>query len=177
MECARGADPDISVEGELGYVQGESKKSSQKIILRPEDYTDPAQAGEFARTTAVDRLAVVVGNIHGINADEPRLDFERLAAIKRTLPEKTALGLHAGSGLPDEDIKKAIAAGVSNIHISTELRVSFREGLAEALKDKPDEYAPYKLYAEDVEELTRLVIQKIELFGSAGRYQKGTFYF
>ncbi len=169
VDFVRETDSEISVEGELGYVKGESQKSAQKIILTPADYTDPAQAVEFVKATAVDRLAIAVGNIHGINADEPRIDLDRIAVIRQALPETTTLVLHAGSGIADEVIKSAIVAGISNIHISTELRIAFREGLAEALKNKPDEYAPYKLYAEDVEALEAIISSKIELFGGAGR--------
>ena len=162
-------DPEISVEGELGYIAGESEKSSKVIEIKPEDYTDPDKASQFVLSTGVDRLAVAVGNIHGINLNEPKLDFERIGTIKKAVGEKVSLVLHAGSGIPDEDIKKAIFSGMANVHISTELRVAFREGLEKALKDKPDEYSPYKLYAQDVAEMEEIVIKKLELFGSAGR--------
>lgn len=169
MDFVRETDPALSVEGELGYVKGESQKSSQKIILTPADYTSPAEAARFVKATAVDRLAIAVGNIHGINADEPQLDLDRIAAVRKAIPEEIVLVLHAGSGIPDEIIKSAITAGISNIHISTELRIAFREELVEALKNKPEEYAPYKLYAEDVKALEEIISSKIELFGSAGR--------
>lgn len=168
-EYARSKNPNISVEGELGYVKGESQITGRKVSLSPADYTDPEQAADFAKTTSVDRLAIAIGNIHGINIDEPRLDFNRLAEIRKSVPENIALVLHAGSGISDSDIKKAIASGISNIHISTELRVVFREGMEESLKDNPNEYAPYKLDEQVVEDMEKLVTAKIELFGSAGK--------
>ena len=169
VDYARSKKPDISVEGELGYVKGESQVTGKKVELKPYDYTNPEEAADFVRSTGVDRLAVAIGNIHGINIDEPKLDFDRLSEIRKSVPENVALVLHAGSGIPDEDIKKAIESGVSNIHISTELRAAFREGMEESLENNPNEYAPYKLDAPVVEDMEKLVAAKIELFGSAGK--------
>ncbi|MBI4120169.1 MAG: class II fructose-bisphosphate aldolase [Parcubacteria group bacterium] len=166
---ARSINPEISVEGELGYLRGESKLSGEKIILKPQDYTDPVEAAEFVKATGVDRLAIAIGNIHGINADEPRLDFERLAQIRAAVSGQVALVLHAASGIADEDIKKAMAAGISNIHISTELRLAWRKGLEQSLRDNPNEYAPYKLYQNVVEDIKNIVVSKAKLFDSAGR--------
>lgn len=169
VDYVRSINPEVSVEGELGYLRGESKLSGEKIILKPKDYTDPAEAAKFVQAAGVDRLAIAVGNIHGINADEPRLDFERLAQIRQAVPDNVALVLHAGSGISDADIEKAIVAGISNIHISTELRVAFRKGLERSLGDNPNEYAPYKLYQSVVSEIKNIVAAKIKLFGSEGR--------
>ncbi|MFY9493387.1 MAG: class II fructose-bisphosphate aldolase [Minisyncoccia bacterium] len=169
VEYARDKNPDISVEGELGYLKGESQLSNQKIKINPSDYTDPQAAAEFAERTGVDRLAIVIGNIHGINLDEPRLDFDRLKEIRRAVAENVTLVLHAGSGIVDDDIKKAIAAGIGNIHISTELRVLFKRGLEAGLKSNPDEYALYKLEREVVREVQELIRQKLRLFGSVNK--------
>lgn len=166
VEYAHSVNPNISVEGELGYVEGDSQLSQKRIVLKPEDYTDPNQALEFVRSTGINRLAVAIGNIHGINLDEPQLDFGRLEKIKKIIPQDVALVLHAGSGIPDEDIKRAIAAGINNIHISTELRVAFRRGLEQNLKDNPTEYAPYRLYKKATEDIQSIVASKLKLFGS-----------
>ena len=168
-DYARLVNADISVEGELGYVKGESQLRSEKVVLGPEDYTNPDEAAEFVKSTGMDRLAIAIGNIHGINLDEPQLDFERLAQIRRAVPAEVALVLHAGSGISDGDIKRAIAAGISNIHISTELRVAFRQGLEQSLQANPNEYAPYKLYKPVVAEMENLVKEKIKLFGGGNR--------
>src|SRR3989344_7480153 len=64
----------LSVEGELGYLRGESKVQNEKIKLSASDYTDPLQAKEFVEKTGVNRLAIAVGNIHGLSLDEPNLD-------------------------------------------------------------------------------------------------------
>ena len=159
----------MSVEGELGYLKGESKIQKEKIEVNPEDYTKPEEAKEFVEKTGVDRLAVVVGNIHGISLDEPNLDIERIRAIRDVIPEEVALVLHAGSGIPDDQIRAAIAAGIANIHINTDLRVAFVKELRKSLEEHLDEVAMYKLDAEALAAMKRVVMEKLKLFGSVSR--------
>ena len=166
---AKSKGQDVSVEGELGYLQGESQLSHKKIEIGPSDYTNPHEAASFVLATGVDRLAIAIGNIHGINLDEPRLDFDRLAEIRKLVPKSVALVLHAGSGIDDQDIKKAIEQGISNVHISTELRVLFRKELEENLRSHPNEYALYRLEKDIVDDVSDLVRQKLRLFGSTNR--------
>lgn len=158
-----------SVEGELGYLRGESKIQNEKIEVKPEDYTDPAQAREFVEKTGVDRLAIAVGNIHGISLDEPDLDIERIRAIRLAVSQEVALVLHAASGIPDEQIKAAIKAGIANIHINTELRVAFVDALKKSLSEDLDEVAMYKLDAAAIEAMKKLVKEKLALFGAEDR--------
>lgn len=169
IDYAKSKNQEISVEGELGYVEGESQVSERKIKINPSNYTNPEEAEYFVKSTGIDRLAIAIGNIHGINIDEPKLDFEKLSEIRKIIPENVAIVLHAGSGISDEDIKRAIECGIGNIHISTELRVAFREGMEKSLKDNPKEYAPYKLGAQIVEDMEKLISDKIKLFGSEGK--------
>src|SRR3989338_780810 len=159
-----------SIEGELVYLPGESKIQNKKFELKPEDLTDPDEAARFVRETGVDRFAGAFGNIHGISLDEPALYIERIKAVRKALSEDIALVLHAGSGIPDGEIKAAIAAGISNIHISTELRSEFREELEKSLHKKGEtEYAPYKIMGPVVEGIKEKAIEKIKLFGSVNR--------
>ena len=72
--------------------------------------------------------------------------------------------LHGGSGNTDSDFIKAINAGINIIHISTELRVAWRKGLEKSLKEKPDEIAPYKLLADPVAEVRKVVYDRLRLF-------------
>jgi fructose-bisphosphate aldolase class II len=169
VEYAKSKSADISVEGELGYVKGESKVSEKKIKIDPSEYTNLEDAENFVKSTGIDRLAIAIGNIHGINIDEPKLDFDRIMEIRKSIPEEVSLVLHAGSGILDEDIKKTIECGISNIHISTELRVIFREGTEKSLDDNPNEYAPYKLDTEVVKAMEGLIMRKIGIFGSEGK--------
>jgi fructose-bisphosphate aldolase class II len=72
-----------------------------------------------------------------------RLDIERIAQIKETA--RVLLTLHGGSGSDDDDLRKAIAAGINIVHINTELRVAWRQGFEEALVKQPAEVVPYKI--------------------------------
>lgn len=169
VRYARAKNPNVSVEGELGYLKGESKIQNEKIKVSPEDYTKLENAARFVKETGIDRLAIVVGNIHGISLDEPDLDIERIRAIHKVIPEDVALVLHAGSGIPDDQIKAAIKAGIANIHINTDIRVAYAEGLKKSLKDSPDEAAMYKLDTPAVEEMKLAVKEKLKLFGTVGK--------
>ena len=160
---------EISIEGELGYLRGDSKIQNEKIELKPEDYTDPTQAREYVEKTGVDRLAIAVGNIHGISLDEPALDIERIRAIRAAVPEKVALVLHAGSGIPDGQIRAAIQAGIANIHINTEIRVAYVNELKKTMAEELDEVAMYKLDQSAIEAMKKLVKEKLELFGSLNK--------
>lgn len=159
----------LSIEGELGYLRGESKIQNEKIEVSSEDYTKSEEAKEFVEKTGVDRLAIVVGNIHGISLDEPDLDIERIRAIRQAVPQEVALVLHAGSGIPDEQIKAAIQAGIANIHINTEIRVAFLDALKKSLSEDLNEVAMYKLDTAAIEAMKKLVKEKLELFGSVNK--------
>ena len=159
----------LSIEGELGYLRGESKIQKEKIEVKSEDYTKPEEAKDFAEKTGVDRLAIAVGNIHGISLDEPDLDIERIRAIRAAVPQEVVLVLHAGSGIPDEQIKAAIKAGIANIHINTELRVAYTDALKKSLAEDLNEVAMYKLDKAAIDAMKKLVKEKLMLFGSVNR--------
>ena len=159
----------LSVEGELGYLRGDSKIQKEKIKVELEDYTDPDKAAEFVKLTGVDRLAIAVGNIHGISLDEPALDIERIRAIREAVPKDVALVLHAGSGIPDDQIKAAIEAGIANIHINTDIRVAFVNELRKTIGEHLDEVAMYKLDASAAKAMEEVIIGKLKLFGASNR--------
>ena len=166
---ARSKSADINVEGELGYLRGESKVQKEKVEVRPEDLTRAEDARTFAERTGVDRFAPAVGNVHGIAIDEPALDIERIGNIRKALPEEGAIVLHAGSGVPEAQIKEAIGAGIANIHINTDIRVAFVGGLREAISANPEETTPYKLFPEAEEAMANVVSEKLKLFGAKNR--------
>ncbi len=159
----------ISVEGELGYLRGESKVQKEKIEVRPEDLTKPDEARAFCHRTGVDRFAPAIGNIHGISEGEPALDIERIKRIRQLVPHRCVLVLHAGSGIPDDQIRSAIEAGIANIHINTDIRVAFTAGLREAIEAHPEETTPYKLFPEAEKAMAKVVVEKLELFGAVNR--------
>ncbi len=157
----------VLVEGELGYI-GKSSKVLKEVPegarIKIEDLPTAEEAHDFVKETGLDALAPAVGNIHGLmkNAANPNLQIERIKEIRKAVG--IPLVLHGGSGVKDEEFKEAIRAGVSVIHVSTELRVAWREGLEEALNKNPDEIAPYKLSPVVLEKMEKVVESKLKLF-------------
>jgi len=168
-EVEKTFDRQIIVEGELGYLRGDSSLHNEALEIKPEDLTKPEQAKEFVEKTGVDSLAIVIGNAHGVfSAGQEKLDLERLAQIKKAVGD-TFLVLHGGSGIPEGDVKKAVELGIVKVNINTELRVAYKEGLAKELKDKPTETTPYKILEQSIENVKKIVLEKIFIFGSAGK--------
>ncbi len=165
VSASRGTE--VLVEGELGYIGKSSElleKAPEGAAIRDEDLTTPESAKRFVVETGVDLFAPAVGNIHGIfkNAPNPRLNLGRIKEIRRAIG--VPLVLHGGSGISDEDFANAIKAGISVIHINTEIRVAWREGLGSSLRDNPDEVAPYKLLRPSEEAIYRVVARRLKLF-------------
>ncbi len=168
IEYAHTVKPDMMIEGELGYLRG-SSEVQESIAISSDDYTKPEQAQAFVEQTGVERLAIVFGNIHGIvTQQQERLDIGVLDQIRALLPE-LVLVLHGASGLPDQDIAQAIAHGISNVHINTELRVAYHDALAAELSHDPKETTPYKFLAPSYEAMKQLVIAKLSLFSGSSK--------
>lgn len=169
VEYAKSKSPDIIVEGELGYVRGESKVQKEIIEIKTDDLTKPEEAARFVKETGVDMLAPAVGNIHGIAANAPKLDFQRIADIKKAVGGDIFLVLHGGSGMSESDFKNAINVGISIVHINTEIRVAFTEALRKSLKKMPEETTPYKILTPSFEAMKRVIEEKLKIFGSINR--------
>ncbi|MDP2720958.1 MAG: class II fructose-bisphosphate aldolase [bacterium] len=160
----------VMVEGEVDHITGSSDLHTGEKVASEQvkgNYSDPQKAREFVERTGVDTYASFIGNAHGLYADEKRLDLNRLKEIRQVIPD-TFLSLHGGSGVNQEDIKAAIEIGVNKINVNTEMRNAYRKELEELLRTS-DEVAMYKLYPEIIEEVQKVVGEKIDLFGSAGK--------
>lgn len=152
-----------TVEGELGHVgdnEGEGK------LAKPSDYfTDPAQAQDFVRRTGVDALAIAVGNAHGDYKFPPKLDFDRISAIARAVD--VPLVLHGGSGLSDDDFRKAIRLGIAKVNIFTDINKAQAAAAKQALEAgacTAMEMSPYEISA-----VRDAVEDKMRLFSSNGK--------
>lgn len=110
-----------AVEAELGRISG--TEDGLTVADFEARFTDPEQAVHFVEETGVDALAVCIGNVHGPYPSEPRLDFERLAAIAERVD--LPLVLHGTSGLPDQMIRRAVSLGVTKFNVNTELRRAY----------------------------------------------------
>ncbi len=133
----------VTVEGELGAVmdlEGSIEGEPDKLSGSPEDYyTDPDVAYDFVKRTGVDALAVSVGNAHGAYKFPPKLDFDRISAIKNKL--KVPLVLHGGSGLTDADFTKAISLGIAKVNIFTDINDAAANAAGKALGENGKNYA------------------------------------
>ena len=116
------------------------------------------------KETGVDLLAPAVGNYHGMVSGSAKssLNMKRIAEIKKTV--EITLVLHGGSGTPDGDFIKAINAGISIIHVNTEIRIAWRKGIEKTLRKDSDEVAPYKLMVGSIEEMKQVVSARLKLF-------------
>jgi len=116
------------VEAELGGIAGDEDVAD---AVAAGALTDVEQARALVQRAAVDCLAVSIGNVHGIYREPPRLDWDRLAAVGAAVP--VPLSLHGASGLPDADVRRAIAGGVRKVNVNTELRARYLDATEQAL--------------------------------------------
>jgi fructose-bisphosphate aldolase class II len=127
--------------------------------------------------TGVDVLAPAVGNMHGMlksmvqGETKKRLDIERIARIKEAA--RVFLTLHGGSGTDDEDLRKAIGAGINIVHINTELRVAWRHGLEDGLAKQPNEVVPYKILPSAVDSVKQVVSSRLRLINGERHVARG----
>ncbi len=163
VRYAREHHPAMLVEGELGFIgQGSSIHDELPEGVSPETQTTVTDAAEFIAQTGVDLFAPSVGNVHGlISQGEPKLNIKRIADLRAAL--HVPLVLHGASGNTDEEVGEAIKAGIRIVHINTELRLAYKEGIKKSVNSS-DELAPYKFMAEGVEEMKKLVTHKLKVF-------------
>jgi len=155
----------VSVEAELGKIGG--TEDNVTVNEREATFTDPDEAVRFVKETGVDSLAVAVGTAHGVYKGEPKLDFDRIKTIAGMVD--VPLVLHGSSGVPDESVKKAISLGIHKVNIDTNIREAFAQGVKDFLRDNPDNIDPRKILGPAREAMKQIIIQKMHVFGSAGR--------
>ena len=151
----------IGVEGELGHV-GTVNDSSM------DEFTVPEDAKEFVEKTGVTALAVLVGTAHGRYKKPPKLDIERIKDIRKAT-NNTALVLHGGSGVPDAEIKAAVAAGIRKVNIATDVCYAYLDCIAEDVI-KPDRaIAVDNFMKRPIEAVKEFALTKIKLVEANGK--------
>ncbi len=155
------ADIGVGVEGEIGHVGSVNDDTMG-------DYTSPEEAAEFVKRTGVCCLAVLIGNAHGHYKKEPKLDIQRVKAI-REATGGMPLVLHGGSGIPDEQVKAAVAAGVRKMNIGTDVYCTFAEGTLETLQDENRSLAIDLFMKKPIEAVKQLALSKIKLLDAEGK--------
>lgn len=154
----------VPVEAELGKVGG---KEDDLEGGDGNPFTDPQQAKEFVERTCVDSLAVAIGTAHGLYKGVPKLDFDRLSAIRELV--SIPLVLHGASGVPDEAVRESIRRGICKVNFATELRIAFSDGVKKYLAEDPDAFDPKKYFKVGRANVVALVKEKIALCGSNGQ--------
>jgi len=152
----------IPVEAELGKVGGK-----EDDLEAENAYTDPEDARLFVERTGVGSLAVAIGTAHGVYKGEPKLDVERLKAIRKVVD--IPLVLHGASGLSDEAVRECIREGVCKVNFATELRIAFTDAVRSCLTADPgiiDPKVPGKAARAAVQQL---VENRMRVCGCDGR--------
>jgi ketose-bisphosphate aldolase len=176
VEALKAIHPGMLVEGEIGDI-GSGSEIHESAPDLSKGLSTAEEAKQFVESTGVDILAPAVGNMHGMlksmvaGETKKRLDIERIASIKRAAG--VFLTLHGGSGTDDEDFRKAIATGINIVHINTELRVAWRNGLEQGLAKHPDEVVPYKILPSAVEAVRQVVASRLKLFNGEWHFAQG----
>lgn len=152
---------DVQVEGELGHV-GTTADSEM------DEFTTAEDAAKFVSETGVACLAVAVGTAHGRYSKPPKLDIDRIKEIRKAT-DNTALVLHGGSGVPDEEIKKAVKAGIRKMNFATDICYAFLDTCLEELV-KPDRtVAIDNFMKKPIEAVKEFCISRIKLVGADGK--------
>lgn len=171
----------VVVEAELGKLAG--IEDNINVDARSATFTDPDEAAEFVERTGVDSLAIAIGTSHGAYKfkGDPYLDFERLKAIHKLIPD-TPLVLHGAStvlkefvdrcneyggkipgaqGVPEEMIREAVKHGVCKVNIDTDLRLAMTAEIRRVFIEQPDVFDPRKYLGPGREAIKRMVQHKI----------------
>lgn len=147
----------IPVEGELGHIGSVNDASMA-------EYTKVDEAVQFVKETQVAALAVMVGTAHGRYKKAPKLDIERIRDIKNAVG--IPLVLHGGSGVPDEEIRAAIAAGIRKVNFGTDLCYAFLDKVFETSRDI---YAIDLFMKDAIANVSAFAQSKIKLLGADRR--------
>ena len=152
---------DVQVEGELGHV-GTTNDADM------DEFTTAADAKRFVEETGVSCLAVAVGTAHGRYKKPPKLDIDRIIEIRKAT-NNTALVLHGGSGVPDEEIRKAVKAGIRKMNFATDVCYSFLDCCLEELQ-KPDRPVAIDTFMKKpIQAVKEFCISRIKLVCADGK--------
>lgn len=157
------------VESEPHYFGGSSNLHTETIDYEEikKTFSTPEGSKAFVDATGIDTFAVAVGNLHGKYPVPKELDLDLLRRIRDAID--CNISLHGGSGTPGHYFEDAAKIGVSKININSDLRVAYRQTLEKVLREHPNEYAVMKLMDEVIEAVQKIVEEKIDTFGSAGK--------
>ncbi len=151
----------VGVEGEIGHV-GQASEADEALEAAK---TQPEEVARFVADTGVDALAVAIGSAHGVYRGEPRLDFDLLRRIHTAVD--VPLVLHGGSGISDDDFRRAAREGMSKINIYTAMALAAVSGARQTLAAPQADYP--QLCRGIYGAIKEVVAHHIQVFGSAGK--------
>lgn len=152
----------LPVEAELGTVGGKEDGMEAKP-----QYTDPDEAADFVAKTGISSFAVAIGTAHGVYKGEPKLDLDRLSAVREKVP--VPLVLHGTSGVPEDQVRECIRRGICKVNYATDLRIAFTAGVKKGIAELPDAFDPKKYLAYGRRAVEERVRELIRLLGSSGK--------
>lgn len=153
----------VSVEAEVGTIGTTAEYGTE--IENPY-LADPAACAAMG-DTGIDALAVAIGNAHGVYIAQPKLDFDLLAEIRRRTD--VPLVLHGGSGIPVDQVQKAIGMGVAKMNVGTAIHVAFKQGMEEGLAENAGSHDIMKILSVSKARVRDVVRQYVDIAMSAGR--------
>lgn len=152
----------VSVEAELGTVGGQEDDVIGDIM-----YANLEECKELVVKSGIDCLAPALGSVHGPYKGEPKLGFDEMLAIKEATD--TPLVLHGGTGIPTDQIKKAIERGTCKINVNTENQLSWTKAVREIIAKDSEVYDPRKIIGPGKKAIVEVVKVKMQEFGSADK--------
>ena len=153
----------VSVEAELGHVGGQEDNAISQGVL----YADAGECVKLVKETGVDCLAPALGSVHGPYHGEPKLGFDEMEHINNLLG--IPLVLHGGSGIPDEQIRKAIDRGTAKINVNTECQQEWAKIVRDVLANDSKVYDPRKVIGPGKKGIAAVVTAKCAIFGCNNR--------
>lgn len=152
----------VSVEAEVGHIGGDEDGIANEIY-----FAKTEECSRLVKETHIDTLAPALGSVHGLYKGKPNLNYTRMKEISEKL--NIPLVLHGGTGIPDEDILKAIENGINKININTELQLAWNKGVRKYIKENEDVYDPRKIISAGESNIKKCIEDKLHLLRSSNR--------
>ena len=152
----------VSVEAELGRVGGQ-----EDDVVAETMYAVPEECLRLIKETGIDCLAPALGSVHGPYHGEPNLGFKEMDIINNLCG--VPLVLHGGSGIPDDQIRRAISLGTAKINVNTESQQAWTKIVREVIANDANVYDPRKIIGPGKKGIADVVTAKCEVFGSINK--------
>jgi fructose-bisphosphate aldolase class II len=152
----------VSVEAELGHVGGQEDDMVAELM-----YANPKECEIMVKSTGIDCLAPALGSVHGPYQGEPKLGFKEMEEVQKLT--NIPLVLHGGSGIPEQQVKRAISLGTAKINVNTESQQEWTKIVRQTLEKDKEVYDPRKIIGPGKEGIKKVVREKISIFGTKNR--------